>query len=69
MHTNIHSIFSSYKLEITETSINKRKDKQNFIYPYSEIIINNKEEQAIDLCDMGGSQNNYTEWEKLGKIM
>ena len=62
LYTNTDSIFNNHKLETTELSINKRKYKQNFVYPYNDIIINNKSEQVIDSCiKMGDSQNNYTE--------
>lgn len=35
-------------------------DKQLVVYPYNEILMNNKKEWTIDGCnEMGGSQKNY----------
>lgn len=39
------------KLEIIQMSINRQVDKQIVLYPYNEILLNNKKEYILDTCN------------------
>lgn len=50
MYANVHSsiIHDSQKGGTTQMSINWWVEKQNVVYPYNEILFDNKKEQNID---------------------
>lgn len=49
----------------TQMYISRTIDEQNMGYLYSRILLGNKKEQTIDICnDMDESQTNYTKVKK-----
>lgn len=49
------------KLEVTQTANNWRKDKQNVIYPRSEIVVTKRNELLFTHYNLGGPQKYYAQ--------
>ena len=53
------------QLEIIQRFVSLWMDKQNVIYPYSELLFSNKNVWTIDICDIiSGFHNEYNKWKK-----
>ena len=52
LYMNVHSsiIYISQKVETTQMSISWFTDKQNLLYPCSEIVFSHRKESSIDTC-------------------
>lgn len=56
MHSNVHSgfIHNSQKLETTQMSINRQKDKYNVLYVYNRLSFTHKKKWSTDIhCNLG----------------
>ena len=67
LYMNVHSsiIYSSQKLEAIDMSIVRWIEKQNVVYPYNGIRLNNEKEQTTGTCNMDEPQK-HSKWKKPG---
>ena len=65
LYMNVHSsiICISQKVEITQRSIRRLTDKQNLLYPCSEIVFSHRKKWGIDPC-----YNMAEPWKHYAKI-
>lgn len=63
--TFIVALFKSHELETNQIFINMRMSKQTVAYLCYEILLGNKKETTIATHNLGRSQGNYTERQKL----